>query len=166
MPKAIIRTYGDEVLRKKTKYVKKFDKKLGQLIQFMFTIMYENDGIGLAAPQIGISKKVIVVDTQEPGEKYALINPKLTWKNEEMDTVKEGCLSIPGIEAEVYRPTQIKVKANHPETGEEFEIEASGMLARVIQHEVDHLNGILFVDHLRDSERSQFNRKLQEMAAA
>ena len=165
MARLDIRIYGDEVLRKKTKFVKQFDKKLEKLVHDMFETMYEAQGIGLAAPQVGILRKVIVVDTTEPDEKYALINPKIIWYSPEMDLMKEGCLSIPGVDGEVSRPAGIRVKAQAVD-GEEFELAASGLLARCIQHEMDHLNGILFVDHLRDSERAAVARALQELAVA
>ena len=160
-----IRIYGDEVLRKKTKFVKTFDKKLEKLVHDMFETMYEYHGIGLAAPQVGILRKVVVVDTMEPDEKHVLINPKILWQSEERDMMKEGCLSIPGVEGEVIRPESLRVKAQTV-TGEEFELAASGLLARCIQHEMDHLNGILFIDHLRESERATLARALQELAVA
>jgi len=166
MAKFKIRIYGDEVLRKKTKFVKTFDKKLQQLIDDMFKAMHESGGIGLAAPQVGILKKIIVVDTGEEGECHAFVNPKIVWRSDEECLMKEGCLSIPGVEGEVVRSDRIKVKADDPATGEEFTFEADGLLARVIQHEMDHLNGVLFVDLLQDAERSLLDRKLQELAAA
>jgi len=165
MARLDIRIYGDEVLRKKTKFVKQFDKKLEKLVHDMFETMYEAHGIGLAAPQVGILRKVIVVDTTEPDEKFALVNPKIIWQSQEMDLMKEGCLSIPGVDGEVSRPAGIRVKAQAVD-GEEFELAASGLLARCIQHEMDHLNGILFVDHLRESERASVARALQELAVA
>ncbi|RJP22370.1 MAG: peptide deformylase [Candidatus Omnitrophota bacterium] len=166
MARLHIRTYGDDVLRKKTKYIKTYDRKLLQLIEDMFDFMYEAGGIGLAAPQVGISRKLIVVDTFEEGEKFALANPKIIWESDEILAMKEGCLSIPGVEGEVLRSRKIKVKYNDPETGVELTMEASDLLARVIAHETDHLNGVLFVDHLHESEFAQISRKLQELAAA
>ncbi len=166
MAKLRIRTYGDDVLRKKTKYIKTFDQKLQRLIEDMFDFMYESGGIGLAAPQVGLSKKLIVIDTCEEGEKFALTNPKIVWQSDDSIIMKEGCLSIPGIEGEVTRSQKIVVKYNDPYTGEEMTMEPSDLLARVILHETDHLNGILFVDHLHASEYAQISRKLQELAAA
>lgn len=163
MAKLRIRIYGDEVLRKKCRFIKSFDERLRRLVADMFETMYESNGIGLAAPQIGILRKVIVVDTMEPGEKMALVNPKIDYWSEERHAMKEGCLSIPGVEGEVVRPTRIHIKANDVD-GNEIEFEAEGLLARVIQHEVDHLNGILFIDHLTTSERETVSRKLQELA--
>ncbi len=165
MAKRNICIYGDEILRKKAKYIKNYDKKLQRLIDDMFDIMYESGGIGLAAPQVGVSRKLILVDTYEEGEKFVLVNPKIIWECEEKTVMKEGCLSIPGIEGE-ERSRQIKVKFNDHETGEEIIMEASDLLARVILHETDHLNGVLFIDHLQESEFAQISRKLQELAAA
>ncbi len=158
-----ITIYGNEVLRKKTRFIKVFDKRLNKVIQDMFHTMYEANGIGLAAPQVGLSRKIIVLDTQE-GDKYAMTNPKIVWTSEEEDTMNEGCLSVPDVEGDVTRPESIRVRFNDPDTGEEKEMEASGLLARVIQHETDHLNGILFVDHLSEKDKRAQARKLQEMA--
>ena len=166
MRKLRLRIYGDEVLRKKTRYIKTFDDGLLKLIDNMFEVMYQSNGIGLAAPQVGISKKLVVVDTQEEGESMALVNPKIVWKSSDTDAMNEGCLSIPDIEGEVVRSERIKVKANDPETGEEYTFETSGLLARCIQHEIDHLDGVLFVDHLTDEDKATISRKLHEMAAA
>ncbi len=157
--------YGNVVLRKKTKFIKKYDQNLQRLVDDMFATMYEAAGIGLAAPQVGLLKKLIVIDTTEEGEKIALANPKLMWEGGEIVSMKEGCLSIPGVEAEVDRYDNVKVKGNDPLTGEEKIIEAEGLFARVFQHEIDHLNGILFVDHLTPAQKSQLNRKLQELEA-
>ncbi|MEW6236787.1 MAG: peptide deformylase [Candidatus Omnitrophota bacterium] len=166
MPKLNIRIYGDDVLRRKTHYIKKFDDRLAKLVDDMFETMYESGGIGLAAPQVGLSKKLIVVDTQDEGEKIALANPKIVWKSQNCLIMKEGCLSIPGVEGEVVRPDRIKVKGNDPKTGEEIVLEASDLFARVIMHEMDHLNGVLFIDRLDDSERAAIEGQLQEFAAA
>ncbi len=161
-----ITIYGNEILRKKTRFVKVFDKRLSKVIQEMFHAMYEANGIGLAAPQVGLSRKIIVLDTQEEGEKFAMANPKIIWTSEEEDTMNEGCLSVPDVEGDVTRPESIKVRFNDPDTGEEKEMEASGLLARVIQHETDHLNGVLFVDHLSEKDKRDNARKLQELAVA
>jgi peptide deformylase len=165
MAKLDIKIYGEEVLRKKTKYVKAFDDKLKKLVNDMFDMMYESNGIGLAAPQVGILRKLIVVDTMEPGEKMALVNPKILEMSEEKAVMKEGCLSIPDVEGEVIRSETIKVKANDLD-GNDLELDATGLLARVIQHEIDHLNGVLFVDHLNDTDKASVSRKLQELAVA
>jgi peptide deformylase len=159
-----ITIYGNEVLRKKTRFVKVFDKRLNKIIQDMFHSMYKFNGIGLAGPQVGLSRKIIVLDTQEEGEKFAMANPKIVWTSEEEDTMNEGCLSIPDVEGDVTRSESIRVRFNDPDNGEEKEMEASGLLARVIQHETDHLNGVMFVDHLSEKDKRDNARKLQELA--
>lgn len=158
--------YGDDVLRKKTRFVKTFDKKTHKIVDDMFETMYKANGIGLAASQIGLLKKLFVVDTREEGEKYAFANVKITWKSEEVEPFTEGCLSIPGLEAEVIRPARIHLQAQDARTGEDLEMEAGGLLARVIQHELDHTNGVLFIDHLNAEQRKPLERPLQELASA
>lgn len=137
-----IRTVGDPVLRTKTKEVKEVTDKTRKLINNMFETMYDAPGIGLAAPQIGISKKVVVVDVE--GDKYALINPEIVEK-QGAEIGEEGCLSIPGERDLVERSTYIKVRALD-ENGKEIEVEARDLLARALQHEIDHLDGVLFTD--------------------
>ncbi len=166
MRKLRLHIYGDEVLRKKTKYIKTYNKKLLQTIDDMFKLMYESNGIGLAAPQVGMMKKLIVTDTLEEGEKIALVNPKIISRSDEKCVMTEGCLSIPGVEGEVTRSASIEVTANDPETGEEYTFKASGLLARCIQHEIDHLEGTLFVDHLTQSDFKSISRQLQELSVA
>jgi peptide deformylase len=137
-----IRTRGDDVLRKKCKPVKKIDGKLQELVDDMIETMYDANGIGLAAPQVGILKRVIVIDIGEGP--MALINPEIISQSGEQLEV-EGCLSIPGIWGEVKRPEQIVVEALDMD-GKLQKIEGTGMLARVLSHETDHLDGILFED--------------------
>ncbi|MGH4125406.1 MAG: peptide deformylase [Clostridium sp.] len=140
----------DNVLRKKSKYVDKIDKRILQLMDDMAETMYKERGVGLAAPQVEILKRIIVVDIGEGLIK--LVNPEIiAIEGEQQDT--EGCLSIPGIIGEVKRPYKVKVKAIN-EIGKNVEIQATGLLARAFCHEIDHLNGILFIDnwtaHTRD----------------
>jgi len=137
-----VRTKGDEILRKKCKPVSKIDKKLHELIDDMIETMYSVNGVGLAAPQVGILKRVVVIDIGEGP--MALINPEIISESGEQIEV-EGCLSIPGIWGEVKRPAQIVVKALDRD-GKSLRIEGTGMLARVLSHETDHLEGILFED--------------------
>lgn len=132
----------DDILRKKSKHIDKIDKRTLQLLDDMTETMYKENGVGLAAPQVGILKRAIVADIGDGLIK--LINPEIVaQEGEEQDT--EGCLSIPGIEGEVKRPYKVKVKALN-EIGEEVEIEAQGLLARAFCHEIDHLDGVLFID--------------------
>ncbi|ADL07788.1 peptide deformylase [Thermosediminibacter oceani] len=137
-----IRQYGDEVLRKKSKKVTVFDEKLKQLLADMAETMRHANGVGLAAPQVGILKRVIVIDVGEG--LIELINPEIISKEGEVVEI-EGCLSIPGITGEVPRPQKVRVRAQNPE-GEFVEIEGEDLLARALCHEIDHLDGILFID--------------------
>jgi len=137
-----IRTNGDDVLRKKCKPVKKIDGKLLELVDDMIETMYDANGVGLAAPQVGILKRVVVIDIGEGP--IVLINPEIISESGEQVEI-EGCLSIPGIWGEVKRPEQIIVEALDRD-GNSQKIEGTGMLARVLSHETDHLEGILFED--------------------
>lgn len=140
-----IRNYKtDDVLRKKAKKVEKIDERLQMLIDDMIDTMYHADGVGLAAPQVGILKRVIVIDVGEGV--HALINPEfVSQSGEEIDV--EGCLSIPGIRGKVNRPANVVVKALD-RNGKEIQLEASGLLARALCHEIDHLDGVLFIDKI------------------
>ncbi|TYP59999.1 peptide deformylase [Thermosediminibacter litoriperuensis] len=140
-----IRRYGDEVLRKKSKKVTVFDEKLKQLLADMTETMRHANGVGLAAPQVGILKRIIVVDVGEG--LIELVNPEII--DEEGEVVEiEGCLSIPGITGEVPRPQKVRVRAQNPE-GKFVEIEGEDLLARALCHEIDHLDGILFIDRAK-----------------
>ena len=145
-----IRTYKEEVLRKKSRKVDVVNNRIQILIQDMLDTMYDADGVGLAAPQIGILKRVIVVDIEDGNGPLALINPEIL-ESEGTTIDEEGCLSIPGEIGNVERPQKIRVKALNPE-GEEVEIKAEDLLARALCHEIDHLNGILFTDKVIESE--------------
>jgi len=137
-----IRIYEDEILRKKSKTVEKFDKRLHDLLDDMKETMYEANGIGLAAPQVGILKRAIVVD---PGDgAIELVNPQIEYSEGSAVDV-EGCLSVPNVWGEVERPQKVVVKAQD-RFGNEFRLEAEGLLARAVCHEIDHLDGILFID--------------------
>src|SRR6056297_2869580 len=137
-----IRKIGDPVLRIKAEKIDEFTKNNNDLIDKMFETMYAEDGVGLAAPQIGISKRIAVVDIREDN-KIVLINPEIIVE-EGKSVMKEGCLSIPGEIGDVVRSEKIKVKSLDRK-GNEIEFEAEGFEARAIQHEIDHLNGILFI---------------------
>jgi len=140
-----IREIGDPVLRSKTKKIDEVTKKTNELIDNMFDTMYEEDGVGLAAPQVGILKKIAVVDIRE-GNKVILINPEII-EEEGKAIMEEGCLSIPGETGDVIRSQKIKVRSLNRE-GKEIEFVAEEFEARAIQHEIDHLNGVLFVDKI------------------
>lgn len=138
-----LRTEGDPVLRKPALEVKRFDAALGRLLDDMAESMYYYEGVGLAAPQIGISKRIVVIDANESGL-LELINPEIVFaEGEEVDI--EGCLSVPQTYGEVKRAARVKVIAQN-RLGERIEIEAEGLLARALQHEIDHLQGVLFID--------------------
>ena len=162
---AKIRVYGDPVLRKKTDPVSVFDDELAEFADGMVDTMLENKGIGLAAPQVGISKKIIVIDLsfgEAVDSVMILINPEISDSEGEV-TIEEGCLSIPGVYEEVVRPEKIRVHYRDID-GEKHETNADGMLARVIQHEVDHLEGILFVDRISTVKKQLMAKTLKLIA--
>ncbi|EEG76714.1 peptide deformylase [Dethiobacter alkaliphilus] len=140
----IIRTTGDPVLREKAKEVPEITPQVKKLLEDMVETMYDAEGIGLAAPQVGISKRIIVIDVQDETGVLKLINPEII-SGEGKETSVEGCLSFPGVAGEVERDESVTVRAQDPD-GNTVEICASGLLARAFQHEIDHLDGILFVD--------------------
>ena len=137
-----IRVEGDPDLLKKSRPVEKFDHRLEMLIEDMFDTMYDAEGCGLAAVQVGVLRRVVVIDTGEAGEKLVLINPEIV-ATEGEEHEAEGCLSIPGKRGIVCRPTQVTVKALN-EKGEEYTRTGTGLLARAMCHEIDHLDGILY----------------------
>lgn len=152
-----IRELGDEILRKKSKPVEEMTPRLEALIADMFDTMYDADGVGLAAPQVGILKRIFVVDMtmdEKDPQRYTMINPEILEVSGEQ-TGMEGCLSVPGKHGTVTRPEKVKVRAQN-EKMEWFELEAEGYLARAILHENDHLDGIVYVDkvegELEDNE--------------
>ncbi|MBF0267403.1 MAG: peptide deformylase [Alphaproteobacteria bacterium] len=154
----------DPRLKAKALPVEKVDQALSRLIDDMFETMYQAPGIGLAAPQVGVAKRVIVVDTAKKGEEaqpLALINPEILWLSEETSSYEEGCLSVPEHYAEVIRPARVRVRYQDRQ-GEIREIEADGLLATVLQHEIDHLSGKLFVDYLSALKRGMILRKLEK----
>lgn len=138
----IVRTYEDEILRKKCKPVKAFDEKLHLLLDDMAETMYESNGVGLAAPQVGMLKRVVVIDIGEG--LYELINPEIIETSGEQ-TGSEGCLSVPGKAGDVTRPNYVKVRA-FDRNGDEYEIEGEELMARALCHELDHLDGKLYTD--------------------
>ena len=138
-----IRTIGDEILRKQCKPVKEMTPRTAELIEDMFETMYEASGVGLAAPQVGILRQLVVIDVDD-GNQYVLINPEIL-ETEGSQTGSEGCLSVPGKSGTVTRPMHVKVKALN-ENLEPYELEGDGLLARAICHEIAHLRGELYVD--------------------
>ncbi|NLE16643.1 MAG: peptide deformylase [Spirochaetales bacterium] len=148
-----IYTLGEEVLTEKCQPVTKFDNALKILVDAMFETMAEADGVGLAAPQVGVNSRLFVIHIQGQ-EKRAYINPQIIETSIETDTAEEGCLSIPGVWHDVQRPARVTIQAQDTE-GKVFTVKAEGLLARAIQHENDHLNGVLFIDRLDDEEREK-----------
>ncbi len=145
-----IRVLGDPVLRKPTKAVIEVTDELRKLVADMFETMYAAEGIGLAAPQVGRTDRLAVVDVE--GQKYTLINPEIASKNGAVEKAEEGCLSIPDIYGDVERPPDVTIRALD-ENGNQYEASANGLLGRCFQHEIDHLDGKLFIDYLSPLKR-------------
>ena len=159
-----ILTEPNEVLRKKSLPVKKVDGDLQQLMKDMLDTMYAAPGIGLAAIQIGVPKRVIVLDLSskdEPKNPMYFINPEIITKSESKSTYEEGCLSVPGQFAEIDRPDKCHIKYLDY-NGQQKEIKAEGMIATCIQHEMDHLEGILFIDYLSKLKKTMIVKKLSK----
>lgn len=155
--------FGHETLRRHASLVEEFDRDLEKLTRSMFAVMKRNNGIGLAAPQIDISRKIVTIDlTSYDAGKHIFINPEIVWFSDRKGPYDEGCLSIPGIFEEVYRPTEIVLQA-YDLKGKEIELKADDVLARVIQHEVDHLNGVLFTDYLEEYVKKEYTRELKKI---
>jgi peptide deformylase len=157
-------TAPDPRLKIKAKPVAKVDAEVRRLMDDMLETMYHAIGIGLAAPQVGATERVIVVDVAREGEKpqpLRIANPEILWRSEEMMTANEGCLSLPEHYADVERPAAIRLRYLDHEN-EIREIEAKGLLATCLQHEIDHLDGVLFVDHISTLKRGMILRKLQK----
>jgi peptide deformylase len=163
-PSFPLRYYGDPVLRKKAEPVASVDSEIRDLIEGMFDTMYRERGIGLAAPQVGVSRRVFVIDVEgEEGErvKLALVNPRMALTSGS-EVGEEGCLSIPGIHADVKRHAQVTFEALN-ERGEPVTVRAEGLLARALQHELDHLDGVLFIDRLSAIRRKLLEPKLAKI---
>ncbi len=156
----------DRRLRLVSKPVDKVDAGIRKLVDDMFETMYGAPGIGLAAIQVGVPKRVVTMDLakkDEPKTPKVYVNPELVWASEERATYEEGCLSIPEYYEEIERPAQVKVRYTDLD-GNEQEVEANGLLATCLQHEIDHLNGVLFIDHLSKLKRSRIIRKFAKAA--
>ncbi|HCC38202.1 MAG TPA: peptide deformylase [Treponema sp.] len=157
-----ILTLGNEMLRQKAERIEKIDVELVKTAQQMLTVMHEGKGIGLAGPQVGVSKRIFVVHI-EGDIPRVFINPSITETSQETSKYEEGCLSLPGAWADVTRPKRVKVQAWN-DRGRPFTLEAEGILARVIQHEYDHLEGTLFIDRLSEPKRNRIISKLEKKA--
>jgi len=153
-------TLGNELLRQKAQKIEKIDDDIVDLVQLMLQILVRDNGIGVAGPQIGVMKRIFVVSIQGDVPRI-FINPSILETSHETSKVEEGCLSIPGVYSDVVRPETIKIQAWN-EKGRPFTLEANGLLARVIFHEYDHLEGVLFLDHLPESKRNKLIEKYEK----
>ncbi|MEA2280028.1 MAG: peptide deformylase [Solirubrobacteraceae bacterium] len=160
-----VRKYGDPVLRSRARAVEAFDEGLVEEVRRMGQIMHDAYGIGLAATQLGVMHRVLVYRVEPDAPVAALVNPRLEWSGDEVEPMDEGCLSLPGVLVEVDRPVHVRVAAQD-EHGEDILVEASGLEARVIQHEMDHLDGVLILDRTSRDERKRAMRALREAAEA
>lgn len=167
MPLLKIELLGSDILRRRADEVPGPDPELDRLIDDMFETMYAAKGIGLAGPQVGVARRVIVVDVNDDGgEKlgpFALLNPRVVEAGTQLDKHEEGCLSIPNVTGVVERPWHVVVEGLDRQ-GEPVTIEADGMLARCLQHEIDHLDGVLFIDRLSPLKRNMLLRKYRKQA--
>jgi peptide deformylase len=160
---AHVRKLGDPVLRTRAREVDRFDEELREEVRRMGQLMHDALGIGLAAPQVGVSHRVLVYRVEPDSPVNALINPEIEWSGEETEVIEEGCLSLPAVHVDVERPVHVRVRAKD-EYGEDIRVEASGLEARVIQHELDHLDGVLILDRTTKEQRKAAMRALREAA--
>ena len=155
--------YPDARLHTKAKPVAVVDDRVRTIVRNMAETMYDAPGVGLAATQVDIHERIVVIDVSEQSnDLLVLINPEITWKSEETQVYEEGCLSVPGIYDEVERAARIKVQATN-EQGEHYEFDADGLLAVCVQHELDHLEGKVFVEYLSNLKQSRIKTKLKKL---
>jgi peptide deformylase len=162
---AHVRKFGDPVLRTRARPVDRFDDALRSEIKRMGELMSDALGVGLAAPQVGVLHRVLVYRVQQQAPVNALINPLVEWAGDEEEIMEEGCLSLPAVLIDVERPIHVRVRG-FDEHGEELLIEATGLEARVIQHEIDHLDGVLILDRATREQRKEAMRALREAQEA
>jgi peptide deformylase len=158
-----VKTFGDPVLKTRATRVKEFDEALLRLTEEMLVTMRERDGVGLAANQVGRLRRVLVAGIEE--DEYILVNPVIEARSEETEVLAEGCLSIPGIQVDVERPVAVTVSGQDA-SGDEVRFEAEGLLARVFQHEIDHLDGVLILDRTDRETRKAALREWRERLLA
>jgi peptide deformylase len=156
-----VRKFGDPVLRATALPVERFDQDLEAEVQRMGELMHDALGVGLAATQLGVLHRVLVYKAYAEDPVTVLVNPVFEWMSDELEIAEEGCLSLPGVHVEVERHAQVRVRAQD-ESGKELQVEAEGLEARVIQHEVDHLNGVLVLDRISRQERKEAMRAMRE----
>lgn len=162
---AHVRKFGDPVLRTKARPIERIDDALRDEIERMAELMNDALGVGLAATQLGVIHRLLVYRVQQDAPVNALINPEIEWRGNEQEIAEEGCLSLPAVLVEVERPIHVRVRATD-EHGEPIVIEASGLEARVIQHEIDHLDGVLILDRTTRDQRKEAMRALREAQQA
>jgi len=160
-----VRQYGDPVLRSKARPVEVFDDELRAEVARMGALMHDSLGIGLAATQVGILHRLLVYRVEPEAPVNALVNPVIEFSSDDEEWAEEGCLSLPAVHVEVERPVYVRVRAQD-EHGEDVVVEASGLEARVIQHELDHLDGVLILDRTTKEQRKAAMRALREMQPA
>jgi len=160
---AFIRRYGDPVLKSRATPVDRFDEALRDQVSRMGAIMDDAIGVGLAAPQVGLSQRLLVYRVGHEAPLIAVINPEIEWSSDDAEALEEGCLSLPGVHIDVDRAVHVRVRAQD-EHGDPRLIEASGLEARVLQHEIDHLNGVLILDHASRDQRKEAFRALRDQA--
>jgi peptide deformylase len=158
---AHVRKFGDPVLRTRARPVDRFDDTLRDEVRRMGQLMNDAMGVGLAATQVGVLHRLLVYRVQQQAPIAALINPQVQWSGKQEEILEEGCLSLPGVHVDVERPIDVRVRAQN-EFGEPLLIEASGLEARVIQHEIDHLDGVLILDRISRQQRKEAMRALRE----
>jgi peptide deformylase len=161
----LVRKYGDPSLKSRALAVERFDDALVEEVRRMGQLMHDSLGIGLAATQLGVMHRVLVYRVDPDAPVAALVNPVLEWASEDEEALEEGCLSLPSVLVDVERPIHVRVRARD-EHGDPLLIEASGLEARVIQHEMDHLDGVLILDRTSRDQRKQAMRTLREEARA
>jgi len=167
MAKLKIYEYPDPILKEKSEKVAKVDSQILMLLDNMLETMYEANGVGLAAPQVGVLKRMVVIDVEQDEEKnhtnpLFFINPEIVWHSEEITICAEGCLSIPKQSADVERFKKVRIKFINRD-GKEEEITAEGFLSIAIQHELDHLDGILYIDHISRLKKNMLLKKLRKL---
>ena len=162
---AILRKFGDPVLRTRARPVQQFDESLRSEVARMGDLMGDALGVGLAATQLGVLHRVLVYRVHQQAPVAALVNPEIEWRGRENEAMEEGCLSLPGVLVDVERPIHVRVRGLD-EQGEELIVEASGLEARVIQHEIDHLDGVLILDRTTREQRKEAMRSLREAEQA
>ena len=162
---AHVRKFGDPVLRTRARPVERFDDALRDQVERMGQLMVGALGVGLAATQVGVLNRVLVYRVHQQSPVAALVNPEIEWSGKEQETLEEGCLSLPAVHVDVERPIHVRVRALN-EHGEPIVIEASGLEARVIQHEIDHLDGVLVLDRISRGQRKEAMRALREAQQA